>query len=44
MTREIDELREVFLRMAERYDESANVQDTGSPVAQHNIGGLAAEG
>ena len=44
MTRETDELREVFLRMAERYDESANAQHAGPPVVQPNIGGLAAEG
>jgi hypothetical protein len=43
MTRETDELREVFLRMAERYDASANAQDAGPRIAPPNIG-LAAEG
>lgn len=44
MTRETDELREVFLRMAERYDASANAQEAAAPVSAPRLGGLAAEG
>ena len=44
MTRETDELREVFLRMAERYDASANAQDATASISAPRLGGLAAEG
>ena len=44
MTRETDELREVFLRMAERYDASANAQEATAPIPAPRLGGLAAEG
>ena len=44
MTRETDELREVFLRMAERYDASANAHEATAPIPAPRLGGLAAEG
>ncbi len=44
MTRETDELREVFLRMAERYDASAEAQEAGPVMQVPNAGGLSAEG